>query len=99
MKSKPNTTKGNKNSKNYSSSSQIENTIKSIKTRSELRRSAMLRVGAYDLHQSLITSHFKIVEEIEFLSIRNKELSLRLKEMVFAFKQKERETSFSGQQV
>ncbi|KZS05272.1 Uncharacterized protein APZ42_031620 [Daphnia magna] len=100
LKSKQNMAKANKNSKKCSSSTtaHLKVTLKPRKTRSDLRRSTMLRVGAYDLYQSLISNHFKVAEEIECLSKRNKELSLRLKEMVLAFKQLELKNPFSVHQ-
>jgi hypothetical protein len=89
--------KGNQNSKRCSSSTaaHFKVTLKHKKTRSDLRRSTVLRVGAYDLYQSLMSNHFKVVEEIESLSKKNKKLSLKLKKNVIAFKQQQLRNPFS----
>jgi len=57
------------------------------KSRSDKRRAALLRSGATDLYQSFITSHFKILDDIETLSKKNMELRKQLKEMVLKYKQ------------
>lgn len=62
------------------------------KSRSDKRRAALLRSGATDLYQSFITSHFKILDDIETLSKKNMEIRQQLKEMVLKYKQ-QRESS------
>lgn len=57
------------------------------KTRSDKRRAALLRSGATDLYQTCITSHFKILDDIEALSKKNRELRGQLKEMLLKYKQ------------
>ncbi|KAK4009282.1 hypothetical protein OUZ56_018398 [Daphnia magna] len=69
--------------------------IKPKKSRSDKRRSAMIRASAYDLCQSLISNHFKVVDDITALSKRNENLSARLKEMVVALKKQGRAHPFS----
>lgn len=77
LKGYQNMTKANKNLKKCSSSTaaHLKVTLKPNKTRSDL-----LRVGAFTtfISQRLISNDFKVVEEIESLSKRNKKLSLRL---------------------
>jgi choline kinase len=42
-----------------------------------------------------MSNHFKVVEEIESLAKKNKKLSLKLKEIVIAFKQQQLSNPFS----
>lgn len=72
--------------------------IKPKKSRSDKRRSAMIRASAYDLCQSLISNHFKVVDDIAALSKRNENLSARLQEMVVALKKQGRAHPFSVRQ-
>lgn len=63
------------------------------KSRSDKRRAALLRSAATDLYQSSITSHFKILDDIETLSKKNKELREQLKGMLLKFNQQRDEFS------
>lgn len=81
---KTNTKKANRSS---SPSLNLKTITKANKSRSDKRKSALLRIGACDLYQTFIPNYFKVLDEIGVLAKQNKALSDRLKEMMKEFKQ------------
>ncbi|KZR99701.1 Uncharacterized protein APZ42_004335, partial [Daphnia magna] len=51
-------------------------------SRSDIRKRSMMRLGANDLYQTYIPNHFKVIDEIILLSMKNDLLSQRLKDMI-----------------